>query len=61
MGVFLLCVMVMLKLPFCLFAHPKVTSATNHANEKAKSVCFIGMQQQTVKFTLVQINKKHVS
>ena len=59
MGVeFLLCVMVMLKLPFCLVAHPKDTSATN---EKAKSVCFIDMQQQTVKFTLVQIDKKHVS
>ena len=58
MGVFLLCVMVMLKLPFCLFAHPKDTSVTN---EKAKPVCFIDMQQQTVKFTLVQMNKKLVS
>ena len=46
------------KLPFRLFGHTKDTSVTY---EKAKTVCFIDMQQQKVKFTFDQINMKQVS
>ena len=46
------------KLPFCLFDH---TWDTSVIYDKAKLVCFIHMHPEKMKFTSVQINKKHVS